>query len=112
MTDLDKVREYFGHDIYATKTTGIELIEVSDGYAKCRLPVTEALMNAAGSVMGGAIYTLADFSYQLFRAGEGRSAFLRVPGREGRKAELLRGNDDHGQPGARRRTRDDLRNAS
>lgn len=63
MTDIDEAREFFRHDIYATKTTGIELLECADGYAKCRLPIGPAVMNAAGSVMGGAIYTLADFCF-------------------------------------------------
>lgn len=63
MTDLNEAREFFNHDIYATKTTGIELLDCSEGFAKCQLPIGPALMNAVGTVMGGAIYTLADFCF-------------------------------------------------
>ena len=63
VTDIDEAREFFRHDIYAKKTTGIELLDCAEGYAKCRLPIGPQLMNAAGAVMGGAIYTLADFCF-------------------------------------------------
>ncbi len=59
--NINEVRDFFKNDVFATDTTGIEIIEVKDSYAKCVLRVTEAHRNAAGAVMGGAIFTLADF---------------------------------------------------
>ena len=61
--NLEEARDFFRNDVYATKTTGIELIEIGEGYSKCSLKIGPEHMNAAHSVMGGAIYTLADFSF-------------------------------------------------
>ncbi len=55
----------FRDDLYATETTGIHIIDVASHYAKCRLPVEQKHMNAAGYVMGGAIFTLADFTFAI-----------------------------------------------
>ena len=63
--DLQEAREYFQHDVYATETTGITIDEVGEDFAKCSMKVDARHMNAAHSVMGGAIYTLADFSFAV-----------------------------------------------
>ena len=34
MRSLEELREFFSHDRYATATTGIEILEAEDGYAK------------------------------------------------------------------------------
>lgn len=57
--------EYFKKDIFATKTTGIQIEKVEKNYAKCKMPIDERHLNAAGFVMGGAIYTLADFTFAV-----------------------------------------------
>ncbi len=57
--------ERFSNDLYATKTTGITIEEVDINYAKCSLLVYENHLNAAGFVMGGAIFTLADFAFAV-----------------------------------------------
>lgn len=65
MTDLEKAREFFSKDIYAAETTGISLDEVGDCYAKCSLKWDKRHVNATGHVMGGAIFTLADFTFAV-----------------------------------------------
>jgi len=60
-----KAREFFKADIYAVETTGIEILEVAPNYAKCRLNITPKHLNAANTVMGGAIFTLADFTFAV-----------------------------------------------
>lgn len=50
-------------DVFAMKTTGIVIDEVDADYAKCSLTVDERHLNAHGSVMGGVIFTLADFTF-------------------------------------------------
>lgn len=65
MTDLTAKKEFFKEDIFATKTTGIEIEAVGDNYAKCSLKLDKKHMNAAGYPMGGAIYTLADFTFAV-----------------------------------------------
>jgi acyl-CoA thioesterase len=65
MDYIEKAREFFKADIYAVETTGIEILEVKPNYAKCRLNITPKHLNAANSVMGGAIFTLADFTFAI-----------------------------------------------
>lgn len=65
MTDTQRAREYFKKDVYATETTGIVIEEVRGDYVKCSLKLNEKHMNAGGRVMGGAIYTMADFIFAV-----------------------------------------------
>ncbi|MCQ2541731.1 MAG: PaaI family thioesterase [Lachnospiraceae bacterium] len=65
MTDLEKAREFFAGDIFATSTSGIVIDEVGDRYAKCSMKIDDRHVNARGTVMGGAIYTLADFTFAV-----------------------------------------------
>lgn len=62
---LEEAKEFFSKDIYATKATGIEILEVGDHYAKCALDLDERHLNAAGQIMGGVAYTLADFVFAV-----------------------------------------------
>ena len=57
--------ERFSKDLYATETTGIIIEDVYPDYAKCSLMVDDRHLNAAGFVMGGAIFTLADFAFAI-----------------------------------------------
>ena len=65
MTDLEEAREFFGEDYYATKVTGIEITEVGEHRVKCSLELTRNHKNAYGGVMGGAIFTLADYTFAV-----------------------------------------------
>lgn len=65
MSDLEKARDFFYKDLYATKLSGIQIDEVSEHYAKCSMKITENHQNAYGGVMGGAIFTLADFTFAV-----------------------------------------------
>lgn len=60
----EETREYFKDDRYAA-LTGIEILEVSEGYAKTKISVEDKHLNANNVVMGGCIYTLADFTFSL-----------------------------------------------
>ena len=63
MTDLERARQVFGKDRFATETTGCVVDEVGQGYAKCSLDLLPAHRNALGVPMGGAVFTLADFTF-------------------------------------------------
>ena len=63
--DLSKAKERFGKDLFATDVTGIEIIDVGELYAKCTLVLQPKHLNAMGAVMGGVIYTLADFAFAV-----------------------------------------------
>lgn len=65
MTDLEKAREFFGGDLYATEATGIVIDEIGDHFARCSLEITRKHQNAYGGVMGGVICTLADFTFAV-----------------------------------------------
>ncbi len=65
MTELERAREFFKHDRYATETTGIKIEEVGRNYAKCSLKLNERHLNAVGHPMGGVMYTLADFVFAV-----------------------------------------------
>ena len=65
MSKLDEAREMFSKDLYATKLTGCVIDEWREDYAKCSMIVTPDHRNAYGGIMGGAIYTLADFAFAV-----------------------------------------------
>lgn len=44
---------------------GIETLEAGPGFARVRLPLQPQHFNAAGTVHGGAIFTLADYAFAL-----------------------------------------------
>ena len=59
---LDGVREFFAHDRFATEACGCEVVEASHGHAVCAFDIEPVHRNAQGNIMGGAIFTLADFA--------------------------------------------------
>ena len=65
MGNIEEARLIFSKDLYATKLSGIEIDEIGKDYAKCSMRLTENHKNAYGGVMGGAIYTLADFAFAV-----------------------------------------------
>lgn len=65
MKSLEEIRKIFSDDLYATQATGIEIDAVSENYAKCSLKLERKHKNAAGSIMGGVMFTLADFTFAV-----------------------------------------------
>lgn len=63
--DLIKAREFFDGDFYATKATGIVIEEVGEHFARCSFEISRNHQNAYGGVMGGAIFTLADYTFAV-----------------------------------------------
>lgn len=64
MTYLERARAYFQKDHFATEM-GIEIEAVEVGFARCGLKLDARHFNAEGSVMGGVLFTLADFSFAV-----------------------------------------------
>ena len=60
--DLDDARASFEGDRFAVEN-GISLDAIGDGWAECSLVIAPRHLNANGGVMGGAIFTLADFAF-------------------------------------------------
>ena len=64
MKTLEEVRNIFAADRFATENGAI--IEAFDaGYAKCTLALTAHHRNAAGGMMGGVPFMLADFAFAV-----------------------------------------------
>ena len=59
---LEEAKEYFKDDGFASDN-GIVLEELDDAHAVSSLVLTAKHKNAMGGVMGGAIFTLADFAF-------------------------------------------------
>ncbi len=65
MASLEEARAIFSKDLYATELSGIKIDEIGTDYAKCSMELTRQHRNAYGGIMGGAIYTLADFAFAV-----------------------------------------------
>lgn len=60
---LEEVQEFFKGDRYAYDVTGCRLTEIGPGHAVAELALDrEKHYNAMGGVMGGAIFTVADYA--------------------------------------------------
>ena len=64
MATIEEVRERFSHDRYAA-LSGAYIEEIGEYYARCSMKITPDHRNAYGAVMGGAIYTLADYAFAV-----------------------------------------------
>lgn len=64
MKSLDEIRSFFEQDRFATEN-GAVIDAVGEGYAKCSLVLNARHKNAAGGVMGGVPFTLADFTFAV-----------------------------------------------
>jgi len=65
MYDLEEIRSRFSADKFATQAAGAQIDEVSEGFAQCSLTLGDVHRNAAGGVMGGVAFTLADFAFAV-----------------------------------------------
>ena len=63
-SNLEEAKEFFKGDTFATNNNMV-LDEIGQGYAKCSVVLNENHLNAYGSVMGGVIFTLADFAFAV-----------------------------------------------
>lgn len=64
-------RNFFAGDRFSN-AVGCQIQEVGEDHARCSLPLTENLRNAQGGVMGGALFTLADFTFAVCAHAERR----------------------------------------
>ena len=62
---VEQIQEVFAHDRFATEAAGCRVVEGWSGHAVCEMEITDLHRNAAGGVMGGAIFTLADFALAI-----------------------------------------------
>ena len=62
--DIEKVREFFENDRFAV-TNGAYIDEIGDKYAVVSMAIESRHRNAVDNVMGGAVFTLADFAFAV-----------------------------------------------
>lgn len=59
---LEEVQEVFRNDHFATDACGCRVVEAARGHAVTEFDITPGHRNEKGGVMGGAIFTVADFA--------------------------------------------------
>lgn len=62
--DIEKVREFFENDRFAV-TNGAYIDEIGDKFAVVSMAIESRHRNAVDTVMGGAVFTLADFAFAV-----------------------------------------------
>ena len=72
---MEDFKNYFKNDMFIVNV-GIELLEISPGYAKAKLEVEEKHLNALKTVQGGVLFTLADIAFAAAINAHGSSAVL------------------------------------
>lgn len=65
---------FFSENDHFAKHSGITLLEVQRGYAKVQMDIQPMHFNGAGTVHGGAIFTLADFAFAVAANSHGQLA--------------------------------------
>lgn len=58
---LEEIQAYFAQDKFAAQAR-CSIVEARANHAICEMPITPDHLNANGTVMGGAMFTLADFT--------------------------------------------------
>ncbi|MBE5778011.1 MAG: PaaI family thioesterase [Clostridiales bacterium] len=61
---IEEARNFFKDDLFATNA-GVTIDELGDDCCVCSMPITANHKNAAGGVMGGAIFTLGDLAFAV-----------------------------------------------
>lgn len=61
----EEIEAVFANDRFATVAAGCRVVEGSRGCAVCEMELTDIHRNAMGNIMGGAIFTLADFALAI-----------------------------------------------
>lgn len=64
MTKLEEARAFFAQDRFATDN-GAVIDAIGPDGAVCSMEITAHHQNAAGRVMGGAVFMLADFAFAV-----------------------------------------------
>lgn len=65
MNYLEEAKKKFDNDTYATEVSNIVIDEVASDYARCSMKIDRRHLNANDLVMGGAIFTLADYTFAV-----------------------------------------------
>jgi acyl-CoA thioesterase len=62
LTDMENIKRHFQNDRFAERTN-VELLSVSPGHATAKMVLHPHHLNGLQTIQGGAIFTLADFTF-------------------------------------------------
>jgi acyl-CoA thioesterase len=71
---MENVKRFFSSEDKFARHCGIELLDGGPGWAKTRMKIEPYHLNGAGTVHGGAIFTLADFAFAFASNSHGTLA--------------------------------------
>jgi acyl-CoA thioesterase len=71
---MNEIKRFFSAEDLFARHTGIELLEVGQGWAKASMKIEPFHFNGAKTVHGGAIFTLADFAFAVASNSHGTLA--------------------------------------
>ncbi len=71
---MNALEQFFLGDHFARERCGVELLGVGSGTARAKMELGPHHWNALGSVQGGAIFTLADFTFAAASNSHGTAA--------------------------------------
>lgn len=71
---MQKIKEFFSTEDKFARHAGIELVEAGPGWANASMKIEPFHFNGAGTVHGGAIFTLADFAFAVASNSHGSLA--------------------------------------
>ena len=63
-SDIEEAREFFKGDRFAA-SNGMSIFSIYDGGCVCKAQIRDDHRNALGGIMGGVIFTLADFAFAV-----------------------------------------------
>jgi acyl-CoA thioesterase len=71
---MEAIKQFFSTNDLFARHSGIELVEAGAGEALVRMKIQPYHFNGAGTVHGGAIFTLADFAFAVASNSHGQLA--------------------------------------
>ncbi|WP_406661421.1 PaaI family thioesterase [Methanolobus sp. ZRKC3] len=70
---MDQIERYFQQENFAA-ISGVEITEITAGYAKAEMIIENRHLNVLGTVHGGALFTLADTAFAVASNAHGNVA--------------------------------------
>jgi len=71
---MQEAVDFFRQNDQFARHAGIELITARPGWAQVKMPIQTFHLNGAGTVHGGALFTLADFAFAVASNSHGQLA--------------------------------------
>ncbi len=70
---IKKIREAFAGERFVNESLGAVIEDAAEGYAKCTMALESRHRNSLGTLMGGVMFTLADFAFEVAANQDGNA---------------------------------------